>query len=225
LISGLVYDTDRNMTSMLIGADWKLWMIDFSRAFRAFHELLDSRVLGMCDRQLPEKMRRLDEREVLEKTKPHLDNTLVKAIMARRDLLVAYHENRSPRRVRTPGFTDPGLPAGASLFRAHSESLDEVFEDTDDDFHVVGQQVVKVLRSNRYSESILEGFGSGIARLAREYGVQPHSCAGPQHLLDVPLLGRMLDFPLYQEVESIADVILSKDGLTGGKTRFLRDAR
>ncbi len=94
VFSELVYDTDRNMTNVLIGEDWKVWMIDFSRAFRPFHKLHDPRVLGMCDRQLLERLRRLDEREVLEKTKPHLDKTLVKAVMARRDLLVAFYEKR-----------------------------------------------------------------------------------------------------------------------------------
>jgi len=94
VFSQLVYDTDRNMTNMLITEDWKVWMIDFSRAFRAFHKLQDPRVLGMCDRQLLERLRHLDEREVLEKTKPHLDKTLVKAVMARRDLIVAFYEKR-----------------------------------------------------------------------------------------------------------------------------------
>jgi len=94
VFSQLVYDTDRNMTNMLITADWKVWMIDFSRAFRAYHKLQDPRVLGMCDRQLLERMRHLDEREVLEKTKPHLDKSLVKAVMARRDLIVAFYEKK-----------------------------------------------------------------------------------------------------------------------------------
>jgi len=94
VFSELVYDTDRNMTNMLITADWKVWMIDFSRAFRPYHKLQDPRVLGMCDRQLLEKLRHLDEREVLEKTKPHLDKALVKAVMARRDLIVAFYEKK-----------------------------------------------------------------------------------------------------------------------------------
>jgi hypothetical protein len=81
------------MTSMLIGADWKAWMIDFSRAIRAFHKLLDPRVLPVCDRQLPEKMRRLEERKVLKKTK-HVDKALVKPVMARQSLLMAYYEKR-----------------------------------------------------------------------------------------------------------------------------------
>ena len=92
VFSQLVYDTDRNMGNILISADWKLWMIDFTRAFRPHHELEDPRRMVMCDRQLLERLRRLDEREVLEKTKPHLAKGDVKAIMARRDLIVAYFE-------------------------------------------------------------------------------------------------------------------------------------
>ncbi len=94
VFSQLVYDTDRNQTNMLISEDWKLWMIDFSRAFRPFNKLEEPRRLVMCDRQLLERLRRLDGREVLERTKPHLNKDDVKAIMARRDLIVAYFEKR-----------------------------------------------------------------------------------------------------------------------------------
>jgi hypothetical protein len=94
VFSQLVYDTDRNQTNMLISEHWKLWMIDFSRAFRLPHKLENPALLTMCDRQLLEKLRQLNEAEVLEKTKPHLVKAEVKAIMARRDLIVAYFEKR-----------------------------------------------------------------------------------------------------------------------------------
>ncbi|MBZ5516895.1 MAG: hypothetical protein LAN62_19010 [Acidobacteriia bacterium] len=92
VFSQLVYDTDRNQTNMLISEDWKLWMIDFSRAFRPYSKLLEPQRLVMCDRQLLEKLRRLDGNEVLAKTKPHLSKSEVKWIMARRDLIVAHFE-------------------------------------------------------------------------------------------------------------------------------------
>ena len=94
VFSQLVYDTDRNQTNILISEDWKLWMIDFSRAFRRHPKLENPARLTMCDRQLLEKLRQLDEAQVLEKTKPHLRKEEVKAIMARRDLIVAYFEKR-----------------------------------------------------------------------------------------------------------------------------------
>ena len=34
MFAELVYDTDRNHGNILYDTDWKLWMIDFSRAFR-----------------------------------------------------------------------------------------------------------------------------------------------------------------------------------------------
>jgi hypothetical protein len=92
VFSQLVYDTDRNQTNMLIGENWKLWMIDFTRAFRLHHKLENPALLVMCDRQLLEKLRQLDETVVGEKTKPHLSKDRVKAIMARRDLIVAHFE-------------------------------------------------------------------------------------------------------------------------------------
>jgi hypothetical protein len=94
VFSELVYDTDRNQTNMLISENWKLWMIDFSRAFRPHHKLENPARLKMCDRRLLEKLLQLDETEVREKTKPHLDKGQVKAIMARRDLIVAYFEKQ-----------------------------------------------------------------------------------------------------------------------------------
>ncbi len=36
LFDQLVYDTDPNLTNILIGEDWHIWRIDFTRAFRPF---------------------------------------------------------------------------------------------------------------------------------------------------------------------------------------------
>ena len=84
----LVYDTDRNQGNMLVTEDWKLWMIDFTRAFRQDRNLLEPKNLMRCDRQLWEKLRQLDVNEVLAKTKPHLGKSEVQALMARRDKIV-----------------------------------------------------------------------------------------------------------------------------------------
>ena len=88
----LVYDTDRNLGNQLISEDWKLWMIDFTRAFRLYHEVKESRGLTNCDRQLFEKLRQLDKAELLAKTKGHLRKNEVEAVMARRDKIVAHFQ-------------------------------------------------------------------------------------------------------------------------------------
>lgn len=94
MFSELVFDIDRNLTNMLIDENWKLYMIDFSRAFRRQHALENPARLVMCDRNLLEKLRQLDEATVMEKTKPHLNKEQVKAVMARRDLIVSLFDKK-----------------------------------------------------------------------------------------------------------------------------------
>jgi hypothetical protein len=84
----LVYDTDRNLGNQLITEDWKLWMIDFTRAFRLYHDVKEPRGLTNCDRQLFEKLRQLDKTELLTRTTGHLTKGEVEAVMARRDKIV-----------------------------------------------------------------------------------------------------------------------------------------
>jgi hypothetical protein len=89
----LVYDTDSaNVTNVLISKDWHLWMIDFTRAFRLQHELRNPKNLVRCDRQLLENLRRLDEKQVTEKTGAYLTKPEIQAVMARRDKIVKLFE-------------------------------------------------------------------------------------------------------------------------------------
>jgi hypothetical protein len=85
----LVYDDDPNLSNVLIGEDWKIWRIDFSRAFRLKKELRDPNDLVRCDRQLLEKMKTLDGDQLAQKTKHILTKDEIKALMIRRDKIVA----------------------------------------------------------------------------------------------------------------------------------------
>ena len=84
-----MYDADANLTNVLIGEDWKIWRVDFTRAFRLSKDLRDPKDLVRCDRQLLEKLKTLDGNELAEKTKRYLSKDEVKAVMARRDKIVA----------------------------------------------------------------------------------------------------------------------------------------
>jgi hypothetical protein len=88
VFSELVYDNDRNETNVLIGENWELYMIDFSRAFRLYHDLKDARNLVYCDRDLFSKLQQLDQDAVLKETEGFLTKDEVKAVMARRDVIV-----------------------------------------------------------------------------------------------------------------------------------------
>jgi hypothetical protein len=85
----LVYDTDPNLTNVLITKDWKIWRIDFSRAFRTWKKLRDPANLVMCDKTLLEKMKALNEDDLKNATKKYLTGSEIKAVLARRDLIVA----------------------------------------------------------------------------------------------------------------------------------------
>ena len=88
----LIYYTDANLTNFLITAEWKLWRVDFSRAFRLSPNLQGENELPMCGRDLLAKLRALDSKEVQAKTKSQLNNAEITAMMTRRDKIVAHFQ-------------------------------------------------------------------------------------------------------------------------------------
>lgn len=90
VLDELLYDTDANLTNVLIAADWQIWRIDFTRAFRSYHQLKDQKDLERCDRQLLQRLEKLGDNELAEKTKAYLTKDEITAVMARRDLIVAF---------------------------------------------------------------------------------------------------------------------------------------
>lgn len=85
----LIYDTDANLTNVLITPDWKLWRVDFSRAFRRYKDLQTPKDLVRCDRQLLARLKALDAGELAARTKGFLNRSEIEALMARRDKIVA----------------------------------------------------------------------------------------------------------------------------------------
>jgi hypothetical protein len=85
----LVYDTDPNLTNILIGNDWTVWRVDFTRAFRKSKELRGEKNLVKCDRELFERLKALKADQVAEKTKRYLTKDEINGVMARRDKIVA----------------------------------------------------------------------------------------------------------------------------------------
>ena len=85
----LVYDNDPNLTNVLISENWKIWRVDFTRAFRLSKDLRNPTDLVRCDRKLFEKLKVLDADDLAAKTKGYLTKDEVKAVMARRDKIVA----------------------------------------------------------------------------------------------------------------------------------------
>jgi hypothetical protein len=84
----LVADTDRNVGNILIDADWKVWLIDFTRAFRRNKSLLSDKDLKKCDRELLARLRALTAEQVAAATKPYLTDAEIGPLLARRDHIV-----------------------------------------------------------------------------------------------------------------------------------------
>src|SRR5450432_1867915 len=85
----LIYDSDANLTNVLVGPNWEIWRIDFTRAFRTNKELKDPNNLVRCDRKMFEKLKALDASTLAARTKGYLNKTELEAVMARRDKIVA----------------------------------------------------------------------------------------------------------------------------------------
>jgi hypothetical protein len=92
VFSSLLRDTDRNLTNVLITPDWKVVMIDFTRAFRLQPELLHLKDLDKIDRTLFAKLQSLSADSVKTATANFLTKNELDAMMARRDLLVAHYK-------------------------------------------------------------------------------------------------------------------------------------
>jgi hypothetical protein len=92
----LIYNTDRNLGNMLIAKDWRLWAIDHTRAFRKHTTLKTPGHVTRCERQMFEKMKALTFDLLKRELSPYLDEGQIKAILTRRDLIVARIESLGP---------------------------------------------------------------------------------------------------------------------------------
>jgi hypothetical protein len=90
VFTALARDTDRNLTNVLITPDWKVVMIDFSRAFRLQTELIYSKDLARIDRNLMTRLEAIDYATVKQAVGDWLTGAELEAMLKRRDILVAH---------------------------------------------------------------------------------------------------------------------------------------
>lgn len=91
MFDALIYNTDRNRGNMLYTLEnWKLYLIDHSRAFRNIKKLpknFDQRVISL-PRKMHERLQGLDEKSLREVMDGLLSHVQVKALLARRDRIL-----------------------------------------------------------------------------------------------------------------------------------------
>ena len=90
----LIADTDVNMTNLLITKDWRMWLIDFSRAFRMSKTLQEPDRLTAVDRKLLARLKGLTREELRKKIERWVSRDQIDAIIARRDLIVGVFEKQ-----------------------------------------------------------------------------------------------------------------------------------
>lgn len=88
----LIYNVDRNLGNLVIDSDWRIWMIDHTRAFRLFDTLKTVGNLVRVDRQFLERLKALDRARLVEETKNYLTPFEINALLKRRDLIVQHFE-------------------------------------------------------------------------------------------------------------------------------------
>jgi hypothetical protein len=94
----LVQNRDRNMGNLLWTTDWKMWLIDHTRAFRTSDELVKPEVLERIERSLFQNIRGLTEGGLKKATGRSLADFEIGALLKRRDRMVKLFEARIAER-------------------------------------------------------------------------------------------------------------------------------
>jgi hypothetical protein len=95
LFRQLIYDTDfRNLENTLVDPEYRVYVIDASRAFRIQHDLLAPDDLICFSRTALDRLRGLDEAVIEEKMGDLLDGMQIEGLLARRDKILALVEER-----------------------------------------------------------------------------------------------------------------------------------
>ena len=93
LFDNLIDNEDRNPGNILIDADWKLWLIDHTRAFRCHQELQNPQFVRYCPRTVWARLTQLDRDLLKQELKGTLSGKEITALAARCDLLVDHIQN------------------------------------------------------------------------------------------------------------------------------------
>jgi len=93
LFHQLIHDSDyKNASNLLVDKDFRLWVVDHSRAFRIQAKLMNQDYLLRFSRERLESLRRLTPELLEEKLGEWLTPKLRESLLKRRDLIVQHAE-------------------------------------------------------------------------------------------------------------------------------------
>jgi hypothetical protein len=90
----LIQNRDRNAGNILWSSDWKLWMIDHTRAFRLGKELRQPKALTICDEAFLDRLRGLTRPALAKAVGRNLTRPEIDALLSRRDLIVKLFDEK-----------------------------------------------------------------------------------------------------------------------------------
>ncbi len=84
----LIYNMDRSQENLLIGNDWRAYMIDHTRAFRKWPQLRNPAAITHCSPDLVRALKALRRSDVARELGFLLTGEEIDGLMARRDLIL-----------------------------------------------------------------------------------------------------------------------------------------
>ena len=90
----LIQNRDRNQGNILWTSDWKMWLIDHTRAFRTGKELMKPEDLTRCDRALLQRLREVTPEQIQKALEGTLTRPEIEGVVARRALIVKHFDER-----------------------------------------------------------------------------------------------------------------------------------
>jgi hypothetical protein len=94
LFDNLINNLDRNLGNILIDPDWRIWLIDHSRAFVRDRKLPSPQDVRRVEGDTWERLRTVSDEELEAAIEPYLDGPERAAVLERRRLLVELIEEK-----------------------------------------------------------------------------------------------------------------------------------
>ena len=115
LFDQLIDNIDRNAGNIVITRTWRLWAIDHTRAFRRSKTPPKLETLTRIDRRLLERLTMLDFATLKRELKAYIVDGDVRALLARRDAIVAHFRARGEAALYDRPDAAAGCVAAAAL--------------------------------------------------------------------------------------------------------------
>jgi len=106
----LVDDSDRNLGNQLVTADFHLWLIDFTRAFRLEREPKNPAYLRRIERRLFDRLKEMTDRDIEAAVGEYVVGPELASLKARRAALVAHFDALIAQRGRDVILFDTPTP-------------------------------------------------------------------------------------------------------------------